>query len=267
VFGSAAANLYLWSHSLFCVVQGGSQVLFEGFWMGLLPEGACDLISQKSYGDGESYSGKAWLDSGLFFWEELVVRRFFSAGCRVLVGAAGGGREVIALARMGFAVDAFECSRPMVAKGQRALEERSIAATLQWAPPCQAPPLTAVYGALIVGWNGYTYILPRQRRIDFMKSLRNHLKPNAPVLVSGAFGSPGSRSARWTCRVANFVRVCTFRSPAFEPGDFFPGRPRHTFTRPQMERELAEAGFTPAAFYRWGPFGAVVCLAQQSDAH
>jgi hypothetical protein len=228
--------------------------------MGLLSESAYDVISQKSYGDGAGYTNPSVLDSGLFFWEDLAVNRFFTPGCRVLVAAAGGGREMVSLARSGFAVDGFECSRPMVESGQRALAERGIPGKLEWAPPCKSPVLGAVYDALIVGWNGYTYILPRRRRIDFMKALRQSLKPNAPVLVSGAVANP-TKSVTLPGRIANGIRICTFRPPVFEPGDCFPGRPRHSFTRAQIEKELTEAGFTPAAFYRWGPFAAVVCIA------
>src|SRR5258708_387635 len=40
---------------------------------------------------------------GLFEWERAVISRFFpSAPARVLVGAAGLGREAIALAEMGY---------------------------------------------------------------------------------------------------------------------------------------------------------------------
>jgi hypothetical protein len=260
--GSSAARLYLWSHSLFRGISGGFHALFEGFWMGILSESACDVVSQKSYGDGTSYTDRSFVDAGLFFWEDLIVRQFFTPGCRVLVAAAGGGREMVGLARAGFAVDGFDCSRPMVESGQRALAQRKLPAKLEWAPPCKSPALEAVYDALIVGWNGYTYISPRQRRIEFMKALRQSLRPEAPVLVSGAFGPP-SPSITWPAKIANCIRVCTFRPPVFEPGDGFPGRPRHTFTRPQLERELKEAGFTPTAFYRWGPFCAVVCLAER----
>jgi hypothetical protein len=99
-----------------------------------------------------------------------------------------------------------------------------------------------------------------------MKSLGAHLRPGSPVLVSAAIGSARSGLAIWTPRVANAVRVCTFRRPVFDRGATFPGRPRHEFTRRQLENELAEAGFSPAAFYRWGDFGAVVCFKSEPGA-
>ena len=244
---------------MFRVARGGAESLFQGCWMGLLPESVCDEISELSYGDGAAYSNGAYLDSGFHFWEELAIGRYFAPAGSVLVAAAGSGREMIALARAGFEADGFDCSRPMVQAGREALAARNIAGVLEWAPPCQIPPIRHPYDALIVGWNGYCYISPRFRRIAFLKNLKANLGPGAPVLVSGAFRTKRSQSAVWTPRVGNFVRRVTFRPPAFEAGDLFPGRPRHHFTRGQLEREMTDAGFLPAEFFVWGEFCALVC--------
>lgn len=227
--------------------------------MGLLPESVVDIVTEKSYEDSAIYTHSAWLDSGLQFWEEIAVNRFFQPGCRVLVAAAGGGRELIALSRAGYVAEGFECCRPMVAAGQRALAERGIASRLEWAPPCRMSENPGTWDAAIIGWNGYTYISPRARRIGFMASLRRHLRPGAPVLVSVAMRGHNTGQVFWTPRIANAVRILTFRPPVFTTGSCFPGHPRHQFTRRELEAELSEAGCTPAAFWKWGPFGAVVC--------
>jgi hypothetical protein len=243
---------------MFRALNGGSRALFEGFWMGLLSESALDAICEKSYGDGRQFTNPAYLDQGFHFWEDLAIRSYFPAGGRVLVAAAGGGRELIALVRGGFEAAGFECSRAMVDAGKRALAERHMAATLEWSPPCVAPKLGGHFDGLIVGWNGYSYISPRARRIDFLKNLRAQLPPGSPAIVSAAIRSPAARLPLWTPRIANAVRVCTFRSLVFEPGDSFPGRPKMQFTRRQLERELADAEFAVADFYVWGSYGAVV---------
>jgi hypothetical protein len=255
---SLTAALYLYSYRFFHSIHAGSQALFEGFWLGLLSEAAIDIITQRSYKDWQ-YSGSAYLDSGFQFWEEIAISRFFPPGGAVLVASAGGGRELIALTRAGFTADGFECSRPMVAAGSHALSLRGIGARLQWAPPCRIPEISGTYDAAIIGWNGYTYISPPERRISFMKSLLPHLRPGAPVLVSGALRSaPGVASL--APRVANLVRVLTFRAPAFTTGATFPGRPRHQFAPDQLEAELNAAGYAAAAFWKWGGYCAVVCL-------
>jgi SAM-dependent methyltransferase len=258
--GAPAARLYLWSNALFRGIHGGLQALFEGVWMGILSTRAVDAISQLSYGEGSEYTKGRHLDSGFHFWEEIAVHRFFPPECRVLVAAAGGGRELVALARAGFHADGFECSRPMVEAGQQALRERKIAGRLEWSPPCTVPDGNEMYDALIAGWNGYTYIMPRQRRVEFLKALRSRVRPGGHLLVSGAFRSARTRAEVWPSRIANALRRCTFRPPVFETGDRFPGRPRHSFTRQQIRDELAEAGFAAIEFWIWGQFGAVAAV-------
>jgi hypothetical protein len=258
MLSSFVASLYLWSQRVFLVFHGGSQALFEGFWMGLLPESVYDVISEKSYGKGRQYTNAAYLDQGFHFWEDLAVRTNFAPGSRVLVAAAGGGRELIALVRAGYQAAGFECSHAMVETGKRALAQRGIAATLDWSPPCVAPRMEGQFDALIVGWNGYCYISPRARRIAFMKSLRAQLRPGSAVLVSTAMRSPGARLFKWTPRIANAVRICTFRAPVFDAGDSFSSRPKLHFTRRQLERELTEADFSITTFYMWGGYGAVI---------
>jgi hypothetical protein len=256
--GTFLATLYLWSHRVFRIIHGGSQALFEGFWMGLLSESAYDVISQKSYGEGEQYTNSRYLDSGFHFWEDLAIRTYFPPGSHVLVGSAGGGREVIALSRAGYRATGFECSRAMVASGQKALAERGIDATLTWAPPSVAPAMGGPFDGLIVGWNGYSYISPRDRRIEFLRNLRGQLKSGAPVMISMAMRGPRAQIVIWAPRVANAVRRCTFRKPIFEPGDSFSGRPKLHFSRRQMEQEMTDAGFSVVRFYVWGGYGAVI---------
>ena len=262
---SLLASVYMWSHRLFRVLHGGSEALFEGFWMGVLPESAYDVISEKSYGEGTQYTNELYLDRGFFFWEDLAIRTHFPPTGRVLVAAAGGGRELIALARAGYLAAGFECSRAMVAAGQQALAKRGVDASLDWSPPCIAPQMEGLFDALIVGWNGYSYISPRVRRLEFLKSLCAQLRPGAPIIVSTAIRTPRARLAVWTPRIANAVRICTFRAPVFEAGDTFAGRPKLHFTRQQLERELMDAGLSVVTFYVWGGYGAAIAHATESD--
>jgi hypothetical protein len=255
---TAAVYRYTWH--IFHALHSGTQALFEGFWLGILPDSVIDMVSERSYGGGGSYINETYLDSGLYFWEEIAIKQFFPPGASVLVGSAGGGRELIGLVRAGYTVLGFECCRAMVAAGRQSLSTRGIGARLEWAPPCHIPtlPPDEIWDAAIVGWNGYTYMSPRSRRIAFLKSLRGRLKPGAPVLVSCAIRTGRSRLLIWTPRIANAVRALTFRPRAFTTGTRFPGLPRHEFTKQELEAELIEAGLEPAAFWRWGPFGAAV---------
>lgn len=263
---SLIASVYWFCDRGFRVLHAASLALFEGFWMGILPESVYDAISERSYGDGGYYVSGECLDSGFHFWEDLAIRTYFAPGARVLVAAAGGGREMIALARAGFQPVGFECSRAMVEAGKRALAERGIVAPLEWAPPSTAPPMQSFAGgeafdAAIVGWNGYTYILPRARRMKFLQDLRAQMRHGAPVLVSTIIRHNNRGAMSWTSRVANAIRICTFRPPVFATGDVFECRPKTFFLERQIKRELTMAGFSVTEQYVWGDSGAAIARA------
>ena len=253
------ADFYLAVDRLFRMLHTGTLAAFEGFWMGILPDSVIDRISERSYRSGFPYNTPVYLNAGLQIWEEIAVERFFAPGSKVLVAAAGAGREMIALARAGFEVDGFDCNRTLVAAGQQALTERGIAGRLDWAPPCGTPAISGIYGAAIIGWNGYTHMAPRERRVAFLRSLSPHMCTGAPLLVSVFVNTNNGRAWGLTWKIANAVRRLTLRSPAVDAGATFPGRPKHYFKKRQLEAELAEAGFTLVDWWTWGTSGAAVC--------
>jgi hypothetical protein len=253
------AEFYLATDRLFRMLHTGALAAFEGFWMGILPESIADQISERSYRSGFPFNSPDYLDAGLQIWEEIAVMRFFARGSRVLVAAAGGGREMIALAGAGFEVDGFDCNQALVASGQRVLAERGIGSKLDWAPPCCIPRISGIYGAAIIGWNGYTHIAPRERRVAFLKSLSIHLCSGAPLLVSVFVNTNNGRAWQLTWKIANAVRRLTFRPPSVDAGATFPGRPKHYFIKSQLKAELADAGFAMLDWWTWGSSGAAVC--------
>jgi hypothetical protein len=255
----STGSLILAIYRLFHFFHKGAEIVAEGLLLGLAAESAMDEVSEQSYGSGAQYTNNPYLDSGFQFWEKLIVDRFFVPGSRVLVGSAGGGREIIALHRAGFRVDGFECSKAMVNAGRAALIARQLEARLDFARPSAVPVILNRYDAAIIGWNGYTYILPRARRVTFLRDLAAHLEPGSPIVISGAFGVSSSASAIWVPRIANCLRRLTFRTPCLEAGDGFPGRPRHEFSWHQVSAEVSEAGLQSVERYRWGPFFALVC--------
>lgn len=89
---------------------------FEAARLELVLALASDRLLSKyndlTYAHSEAYHpGSSRYRNALHPWEETVVSAHFPAPPRrVLIGAAGGGREAFALARRGFAVVAFEPS-------------------------------------------------------------------------------------------------------------------------------------------------------------
>ena len=189
----------------------------------------------------ESYAREVHVASGLFLWEREAIKLHFPApGSRVLVMAAGAGREMIALAGGGFHVDGYDCSRPLVARGNEIIAKLGIEAQLEYTPPSSVPKTKRRYEAALVGWSGYMYIPGRERRIRFLRGLCGQLSPGAPVMVSFTEGSAGRRR-EWTARVGSALRSLR-GAESVEPGDCFANGYQHHFVYDEIRREMEAAG-------------------------
>jgi hypothetical protein len=135
-------------------------------------------------------------DGGLFDWERLVLEapQFPKAG-RVLVGAAGAGREVMALIERGYEVVAFDPCRPfveaargVVPPGRGTVLEASYADLVDaaagrgpLAEACAGRPFDAV----VLGWGSLSHVAPASERAALLRAI-HALSPRAPVLASFA---------------------------------------------------------------------------------
>jgi hypothetical protein len=218
------------------------------------------------YSGLETYlPGGATFADGLFDWERAAIASpFFPPAGRILLGAAGGGRELAGLGKMGYEVVAFE---PVPALAEAA---RAVACAY---PQCQVisasyadlvrarekgtGPLAPHVGGrefhgVIFGWTSFSYVW-REDRDALMKALRA-LAPRAPVLLSYLLAGDSPEGRLGGMR-RGFRRLLRFAgAPALaEPGDGF--QPWSGFFQrltPDEVRSLAErTGYRPA--YIKGP--------------
>jgi hypothetical protein len=126
-------------------------------------------------------------------WErEWYAASLPPAPARILVTAAGKGREVAALLHLGYSVDAFEPVAPYVEPCAR-LDGVGLVLTADYADFCRAVlddgggPAAALrdrtYDAVILGWGSLTHVLTPhdQHRVLAAASA---LTPHGPVLAS-----------------------------------------------------------------------------------
>src|ERR1700687_1045137 len=96
----------------FCLAVGWAGV--QSLGLGLLDQEELVRLTVQRF-ESSTYLEPAYnAGSGLWLWEREALRRFFPPGGRILVGAAGSGREMIALHRAGYFVQGFECARSLV---------------------------------------------------------------------------------------------------------------------------------------------------------
>jgi len=246
------AAVYFVAERLLLRIHNGIAVLIQGVALGLLSNKQLEDLTVLRYSTEASvasYAQPSYLNSGLFPWERETIQRFFPRGGRVLVAAAGAGREMIALAKAGFAVDGFDCCSLLVESGRQELRKQEIDATLDYAPPSAVPRHGGRYDAVLVGFSGYMYIPGRDRRIRFLRDLCGFLDPEAPVMVSFTEGSYGKRRA-WTATIGTAIRMLR-RAESVEEGDCLKAGFQHHFVRQQIVSEMSEAGLA-LAYYSGG---------------
>jgi len=155
-----------------------------------------EAYSELAYSAQDTYqSDQPTTELGLFAWEERALAAFPAAPARVLVGAAGGGREAFALAGRGYAVTAFEPS-PVLAQSMARRAERDGGVAAYRARYADLPVLqpalasgasldartVAPFAAGILGWASLSHLTTDQARLEALQWFARLV--SGPILVS-----------------------------------------------------------------------------------
>lgn len=189
-----------------------------------------DRFNDMAYASSRSYRpDDASFRTYLFPWEEEAISRIFpKPPAHVLVGGAGGGREALALAELGYRVTAFEPSSGLAASlAARAHEVDGLA--VYRARYEELPRLETTSGpevveldalpqieAVIVGWGSFSHLRTRGLRVAALESLAG--ATDGPILVSFL----GLHDERQAPRSAlGRLRRTLPRRHGRDPGDLF----------------------------------------------
>lgn len=262
---SPALRLYRAHHAAlrnaYALLLGGhglARAVTAGVWLGLLERDQLLAVGDAFYASHPRYADDAYTRSGLQPWERAAVRQHFPERGRLLLVGAGAGREVLALAGLGYEVVGYECNRALVAQGARHLGA-DVHARLAWAPPDTCPPAGGTFDGLIVGWGAYMLVYGRARRVALLRAMRAQATPGAPLLLSFFVRDAASRRYPVIRAIANALRRVRGRE-LVETGDDLEPEYVHAFTRDELHAELAEAGFELRAFSDM-PYGHAVARA------
>jgi hypothetical protein len=218
-----------------------------GVGLGLLDRDALHAIDELYYHRQRMYYDESYNLSGLRSWEADVLERHFQ-GCRsVLLTAAGGGRELIALEQRGLEVTAFECHRELVHVGNELLARQGLTSRIILAPRDECPSDAPICDAAIAGWASYMLIQPRAVRIRFLQQLRAQVPNGAPLLVSFFARDQDARHWRLAATIANGFRRIR-RRPRAEVGDDLAPNFVHYFSEGEVASELDAGGFRMIEF-------------------
>lgn len=202
-----------------------------GFAVGVLDEVVCFAASKEqrpaittaTYDDAKWYAMDWSADVELFPWEFHAVERLgLTKGSTVLLGAAGGGRELEALARDGLRVLAFEPSGLFANAAQVAANHDSARVwraeygdliSVAKSGSGQLSALTGeTFDAVILGWGSIGHVLDPVDRVAVLRAARR-LAPDAPLLCSYLGEQPSAQGRRARVR----ARLRRLR-PTMDPG-------------------------------------------------
>ncbi len=237
----------------------------QGVWLGCLSADDLNSVTAKHFDESQFYASSAHNLSGFFDWEPPLLGRYFRRGSRILVAAAGAGREILALRKVGFEAEGFECSLPLVRASQEIFNQLGESKYPTLCPADTVPSGPSVYDGLIVGWSAYTHIPTKMRRIAFLRALRQRAVPLSPLLISFFTRLPSSYDDV-VYRTATVFRFLGNREP-FEPGDRLEwSRYVHRFIRDEVEAELDTAGFRIEYYSEKSGDGQAVGIAESRTA-
>lgn len=249
---TALPRLYIASTRMLGWLPVKLSVLHRALWLGLFDADGLTEVTRLDYMGRSGFDDEAWnLNTGLWPWEAAAVSDSFPAGARLLVAGAGGGREVIALARQGFDVTGCDFSNDLTQACRRNVASAGLDAEVLDMRPNALPANLGSYDGVIVGRGFYHHIPTTQRRVAFLKACRAVLHDGAPLLLSD-FHTRSEAPSR-VARVANVVRRLCGPPGEVEAGDWLSGSFQHAFTEIEVREELASAGFETVD-YRQSPF-------------
>ncbi len=255
---AASSKVGVFVRSLRAIERGAGALhaLHGAVWLGLIRREELAELTALGYAtssDHASERDELYNRSGLNAWERAALADFFG-GCRsILVGGAGGGREVIALCRANVRADGFECNPLLVELAARMIREEGLGAQIL---PCASDEVPAALGTYEGGWVGfavYMHLVGRAHRIRFLREFASHLLPGAPLLIS--FPTRGeSRQDRYLAAITRAIQRLRRVAEEAEPGDSLGETFVHRFTESEVASEFRAAGFELLCF-RAHPFG------------
>lgn len=253
-------KVYLASLNIFQKVIKLLNACFIGFWLGFLKTEDIHLVDDIYYNKTRQYRDESYNLSGLWQWEKQVLERYFSSSKSLLVGAVGGGREALALCKLGYEVDAFECNSNLVEFANQLMQKEGYIPNIKIAPRDRCPDSDKKYDGIIVGWGAYMLIQGKNKRIAFLQSIHQQAKVNAPLLISFFDYSGIQTYHKIIAKIANLIKVFLGGEP-IEAGDSLVPDYVHYFTKDEIEREFQAAGFE-LIMYSNDEYGHAVGLAK-----
>lgn len=229
-----------------------------------LPPSARNEITIQAYSVGGGYAeGSYNREKGLLSWEkDLLQAPHCPRSGRVALMAAGGGREMLELHRLGYSITAFEPSPVLRRAAQGLARELSgaavhdasyadlVAFARRGSSSLEGVDLSA--DLVWLGWGSFTHLTDPNEHLSVLQAVRQ-IWPSAPVVLSfflrgPDFENPKARNVR--VREALRAAFRKLGGDASPPGLFFSPHEgfSYSFDRAEIEQLFARSGYRAQVF-------------------
>jgi len=258
---SLRVRAYTLSHRVHTGLLRAIDAVHTGFWLGVIDGKHLQQSTAAYYARQSKYLDHTYNLGGLSDWETAIVEGFFSGVKRLLVPGAGGGRELVALARLGYEVVGFDCDRGLIDSARSLAASHGLDVDCRYAPAGALPHLDSAFDGIIFGWGAFIHIQGAENRVALLSGIRRVVRPSAPLLVSFFERSPSSRRFRVLTRIAKVIRRLRGSKERVEWGDRLDGSFDHYFTREEIDAELRRSGFR-LRLYKSEPYPHALAFAE-----
>lgn len=196
-----------------------------------------------------SWASESLLDEGLTIGEKDLFAQLPIEHGRLLLLGLGGGRDAIALAKMGFEVVGVDFIRELVAKAEEnaARHGVSIQGLVQEISRLEVPP--GSFDLVLISAAMYSCIPTRERRVEMLTRIKAALKPGGYFLCQFIL-EPDKKPDNRSELARKAFALLSWGNRWHEPGDVLRGTEyMHLFlSEGELRSEFAAAGFAVLHF-------------------
>jgi len=237
---SISKSLYFISEKLYRLIA-----IFDALNVAVLtPEEMVD-IGRRAYNRlSEQFGSEEAIRTGLVDWENEVVTRFCQKKSSFLVLGCGGGREVIALAKMGFFVVGIDSSSMMLEIGRVNAQREKVTVDFREGDFLSPDTGKDKFSYCLLSCVMYSSVPSRQMRVAMLRQIRNVLEDKGILIIHFLLDSKKVNS-RWHAakkKIASLFRG----NVTYSPGDTFSTSlhfMRYFPSDKEIVLEAKEAGF------------------------
>jgi hypothetical protein len=220
----------------------------SGFWLGVMSEKSLEFSDELFYNRSMHYMDDKYNLSGLFEWEKVLINKHFSNLKSILLIAAGGGREALALIKMGYDVDSYECNASLIAYGNALLKKNQIDSVIKYLPRNTVPIDKKKYDGIIIGWGAYSLIQGSKKRHSFLTALQPFLNKTTPLMISFLWVEKKSRKDKMIKDLSDFFRIFSKKDKT-ELGDRLVPDFIHYFDEEEIKGEIIQSNLKLIDYY------------------